>query len=69
LEILLICSTSQWKGDLAEIIELAVSDRDQWVSTVGEIMKTFPGTFLVNTTDLSGSPTFHSMHTELKKAG
>lgn len=59
----------QWKSYLDEIIELAVDDRDQWVSTTGEILKTYPSTFLLNTGDLSGSSTFHSMYTELKRTG
>lgn len=54
---------------MEEIIDLAANDRDQWVSTIGEVLKTYPDSFLVNTSDLSKSSVFHSMHSDLKKIG
>jgi len=39
---------SQWRGELEDIIEVALSDSEQWVAMLAEIMKTFPSSAVLN---------------------
>lgn len=39
----------QWKPELEEILEVALTDSDQWVSMLAEMMKTLPATGSLNT--------------------
>ena len=59
----------QWKIDLEEILDYATNDTDQWVSTVGTIMRNFPseGTLNLNVDD--SCPFLHEIISDLKKLG
>lgn len=58
----------QWKTDLEEILLLATQDTDQWVSMIGEILKTFPSMGTLNL-DLEDNGIFADMTSDLNKAG
>lgn len=60
----------QWKSELEEIIEVATSDTELWVSMTAETMKTFPLTGSLNTeiSDYEETrPIFTDMVNDLKK--
>ncbi|XP_014665342.1 PREDICTED: negative elongation factor A-like [Priapulus caudatus] len=57
----------QWKSELDEIVEMAVGDSDQWVSVLGELLKTFASTGTVNLDIEENSHLFAEVTTELKK--
>ncbi|XP_013392050.1 negative elongation factor A [Lingula anatina] len=60
-------NVEEWKVDLEEILELASNDSDQWVSTVADILRSFPSTGALNLQLDDTNPTFSSIVTDLKK--
>jgi negative elongation factor A len=60
---------SQWKIELEEIIQLALNDSDQWVTVIGDILKTYPATGSLNC-DIDDCHTFfHEVINDVKKQG
>ncbi|WAR20855.1 NELFA-like protein [Mya arenaria] len=57
----------KWKGYLEEILMVAIHDTDQWVSMVGEILRTFPATGALNLELEDNNGTFAEVLTDLKK--
>jgi hypothetical protein len=59
----------QWKIELDELIDMAINDGDQWVSMIGEILRTYPSTLNLNCDVEDNNPTFHEVLNDLKKTG
>lgn len=57
----------QWKTDLKNIIDIAVVDSDQWVSMVGELLKSYPQKGTINFSIDENSTVFNDLVNELKK--
>ncbi|XP_053407742.1 negative elongation factor A-like [Mercenaria mercenaria] len=55
------------KGQLEEILMLAIHDTDQWVSMVGEILRTYPATGALNLELEDNNGTFAEVLSDLKK--
>ncbi|CAG2227415.1 NELFA [Mytilus edulis] len=60
-------NVEQWRADLEEILLMATHDTDQWVSMIGEILKTFPSMGTLNL-DLEDNGIFSEMTSDLNKA-
>lgn len=60
-------NVEQWRTDLEEILIMATQDADQWVSMIGEILKTFPSMGTLNL-DLEDNGIFFDMTSDLNKA-
>ncbi|XP_062574097.1 negative elongation factor A-like isoform X3 [Saccostrea cucullata] len=60
-------NVEQWKGDLEDILALATHDTDQWVSTIAEILQTYPSTGCLNLELDNSNSTFMEILTDLSK--
>ncbi|KAL4231717.1 hypothetical protein ACF0H5_009293 [Mactra antiquata] len=56
-----------WKSQLEEILMAAIHDTDQWVSMVGEILRTYPATGALNLELEDNNGTFAEVLSDLKK--
>ena len=59
----------QWRLELEDILELAVSDSDQWVAMIAEILRPFPSTGSLAMDVDDSNATFHEVLADLKKTG
>ena len=57
----------QWRAELDEILKAAQDDSDPWVSTVAELLKTYPADFQINLEIQHNSVVFTDLVSELKK--
>lgn len=64
---LCVCVELQWRGELEEILDMALEDADQWVSTVAELLKKYPATFQINFEIEQNAAVFTDLVSELKK--
>ncbi|KAG9508972.1 Negative elongation factor A, partial [Fragariocoptes setiger] len=55
-----------WKTELNEIIELAIIDLDQWVSTIAKLLKTYPNEQKINLDIEANSPVFTDLIADLR---
>ncbi|GAB6023181.1 hypothetical protein CHUAL_008006 [Chamberlinius hualienensis] len=62
-------NVDEWSKEMYEIIEIAIADSDQWVSTLGELLKTFPSSGTVNMELEENARVFTDLLNELKKIG
>ncbi|XP_052227366.1 negative elongation factor A-like [Dreissena polymorpha] len=60
-------NVDSWKGYLEEILMMAIHDTDQWVSMVGEILRTYPATGGLNLELEDNNGTFAEVLADLKK--
>ena len=59
----------QWKTDMEDILALATHDTDQWVSTIAEILQSYPSTGCLNLELDNSNSTFMEILTDLSKVG
>ncbi|XP_074658987.1 negative elongation factor A-like [Tubulanus polymorphus] len=57
----------EWKADVEEIIDLAINDGDQWVSTVADILKSYASCGNINNEINENNTAFHEVLVDLKK--
>lgn len=62
-----MCMCRQWRTELDEILEMALEDSDQWVSTVAELLKSYPTSFQVNMNIQQNLSVFTELVSELRK--
>ena len=59
----------KWKTELDGILDVAVEDTDQWVSTIAEFLKSFPQNGTINLQLEANSLSFNDIIAELRKLG
>ncbi|XP_022345099.1 negative elongation factor A-like [Crassostrea virginica] len=60
-------NVEQWKTDMEDILALATHDTDQWVSTIAEILQSYPSTGCLNLELDNSNSTFMEILTDLSK--